>query len=709
VTGVGIILGTAAYMSPEQAKGRSVDRRADIWAFGVVLFEVLSGRPAFGGESVTDTIARVIEREPDWETLPPTTPAHVVRVIQRCLHKDPSKRLHHIADARIELDEPRDAVPVTEPRRRMSRLARLAPWAIAAMAVSAAAALGVDRWRTSAPSVASRDVIHLDVGYPPGVEGIASFNNALAISPDGRHYAAAGVQDGVRMLFLGRVDRPGGTVVEGSRGVNGVTFSPDGTSLAFVTSASTLVRLSLADQQSRTVTAGTDVAAAGLAWGDSDIVFSRGGALWIVSAEGGEARRLTTLDAARKEILHAAPQVLPGSKFVLFSSQVAEADGERIEAVSIDDGRRFVVVERATGAVWSPTGHLLIGRAGAILAVPFDAETASVHGAGTLVIPAGEVASFASGTPALTLSSSGTLVFLPANFAAKRLVWVNRSGAAVTVDHPPGAYTNPRVSPDGRRVLVDVGNARLDMLDLARGTGAALVVGALGTNFASWTTDGARIVVRRWNQPYWFAADGSGRSGPVPHTAVGDFPIAPGPDPDSVAMVRIQPGTGGDVYLMSLTGAFQPRALVLVETRAYEGGPQFSPDGRWLMYQSDESGQAEIYLRPYPALDRRWQVSAGGGVQARWSRSGREIFYRQGRRMMSVSLELGSEPVFGKPIRLFEEEYEYGQGLSIPNYDVAPDGRFIMMRPEPNASRLRVVLNWTEELKRSLAAGTGPR
>jgi eukaryotic-like serine/threonine-protein kinase len=204
--------------------------------------------------------------------------------------------------------------------------------------------------------------------------------------------------------------------------------------------------------------------------------------------------------------------------------------------------------------------------------------------------------------------------------------------------------------------------------------------------------------------PFWAAADGSGQAGLVPSGTVNDFPGAAGPDADSILDVRIQPDTSGDVFLMSISGKFQPKPLLV--TPAYEGGPQLSPDGRWMLYQSNESGQPEIYVRRYPALDRAWQVSEGGGVQARWSSTGREVYYRGGRYMMAATFAAsGAEPALGKPVPLFTDEYDFGQNVSVPNYDVTRDGRFIMLRRDTHGGRLRAVINWTEELKRVLSAG----
>jgi serine/threonine-protein kinase len=212
------------------------------------------------------------------------------------------------------------------------------------------------------------------------------------------------------------------------------------------------------------------------------------------------------------------------------------------------------------------------------------------------------------------------------------------------------------------------------------------------------------VVFRRYNVPFWAAADGSGQAGPVPSGTINDFPTSAGPDADSILVVRNQPETSGDVFLMSISGKFQPKPLLV--TPAFEGGAQFSPDGRWLVYQSNETGQPEIYVRRYPALDRAWQVSEGGGVHARWSATGQEIYYRGGQHMMAATFDASrAEPTFGKPAALFTDEYDFGQNVSIANYDVTRDRRFIMLRRGTRGGRLRAVINWTEELKHVLAAG----
>jgi Tol biopolymer transport system component len=697
MTQAGMILGTAAYMSPEQVRGTTVDKRADIWAFGCVLYEILTGARLFAGDSVPETLGLIFSRQPDLATLPAATPARVRTLIVRCLVKDPRQRLRDIGDARLDLEDAPVAAPPVAPARLFGRAL---PWGVAAAAVLLA---GWAFWGHPGTSITALPVTHLELGFPHDVEPGPSTSLGPAISSDGRTVAMIGVSDGARRAFVRRLDRAEAIALPGV-GANGIVFSPDGGSVAIVFASGLISRISLADQQRKDLTSGADLT--GIAWSQGGIVFGRGGALWVVSSEGGASRALTVLDAARHEVLHVSPVVLPGERRVLFASQTTEPGTERIESVSIDGGSRSVVVERATTPVWSPTGHLLFSRDGAVLAVAFDARSGTLRGAAVPVLPSGAIERLAVGQLALTLSSTGTLLFAPVGFKDTRVVSVSRDGTTLALDLlPSNQYATPRISPDGRRLLVEIGAEVIEALDLTRGTRARLTTAKLGNVFFStWSVDGTRVVFRRFGVPYWAAADGSGESGPVPNATINDIPSSPGPDPDSVITLRLSPETSGDVFLMSLSGAFEPKPLIV--TSAYEGGAHLSPDGHWLLYQSDASGRAEIYVRRYPALDRQWQVSEGGGVQPRWSRNNREIYYRSGGRIIAVSLDAsGAEPVFGRPTALFSDEYDFGGGASIANYDVTRDGRFIMIRRGANGGKLRVIVNWTEELKQILAAG----
>jgi Tol biopolymer transport system component len=697
-TMAGVILGTASYMSPEQARGQNVDRRADIWAFGVVFYEMLSGRQLFAAPTISDTLAAVMTREPDWSALPKDTSPHIRRLLRRCLCKEAKNRLRDIVEARIALEEEDEATPEGASQTPPNQLRRALPWAMAAMAAVIAAWTA---WHRG--DGAAREVMHLDITFPPNVDPVSGLQGGFAISPDGQSIAMVGVRDGVRRLYVRRLDRAEAAEINDTNGVNAAAFSPDSASVVFFPLTGSVTRLSLADRQRAIVVTSADVTSP-FAWGPGEIVYTRAGALWAVPAKGGAPRQLTVLDAVRHEVLHGDPAVFPGARTVLFSSLTTESGAERIEAVPLDGGRRSVVIEHAMAPVWSPPGYLLFGRDGAVWAAPFDSGSATVRGAAVPVIAAGMVGTRIFGSPAFQVSSAGTLVFEPADFDNKRVVSVARDGSELALNLPPNRYGNPRISPDGRRLSIETDQTVIETLDLARGARARLIAAALGTSYSIWTVDGKGVVFRRYNVPFWVAADGSGQAGPVPSGSVNDFPASAGPDADSFLDTRIQPETSGDVFLISISGKFQPKPLLM--TPAYEGGAQLAPDGRWMVYQSNESGQPEIYVRRYPALDRAWQVSEGGGVQPRWSSTSREIYYRGGHYMMAATFDAsGAEPTLGKPVALFTDEYDFGPNVSIANYDVTRDGRFIMMRRGTHGGRLRAVINWTEELKHVLAAG----
>jgi serine/threonine-protein kinase len=342
-----------------------------------------------------------------------------------------------------------------------------------------------------------------------------------------------------------------------------------------------------------------------------------------------------------------------------------------------------------------------------VLATEFDDAAFRIRGVPIPILPRGLVAASMSGALGLRLAPSGTLLFMPKGSPVQRLVSVTRGGSALTLDFARGSYSGARVSPDGHRVTVVSDLSRLETFDLERGTQAPLTTEVPGTGWFTWTRDGSRIAYRRLNHLSWVSADGRGQRGDVNHALGLDYPTAPGPDADSVVVTRIQPGSSADVYLLSLSGAFSPRPLV--STPAYEGGAELSPDGRWLAYVSNESGKPDVLVRRFPELDRQWEVSEGGGAQPRWSAGGREVYYRGRDSLMAVPFDgRAREPVMGKPVPLFRDEYDWGAGITVANYDVTRDGRFLMLRREARSGDLRLVVNWTEELKRILAKDGSP-
>jgi eukaryotic-like serine/threonine-protein kinase len=696
----GTILGTTSYMSPEQSRGQAVDKRTDIWAFGCVFYEMLTGRAAFAGETISDTLAALLKQEPDWQALPAHTPPGVRSLLRRCLKKDPVDRLHDIADARIEIQEaiaePAAMTPTGPPRRAAARWTRMIPWVVAAGAV--AMALLVVQQGTRRTGSPAGSVTRLDLDLPAGVELVTVYPPAMVLSPDGTRVAFVGVSRGVRQLYTRRLDQFETVPIRGTEKANAVFMSPDGRGLGFITADLALKKVSLSDGLVTTIEHDAEFSA-GAAWGADDrITFVRAGALWQVPASGGPAKQLTTLDSRKRELLHAWPSVTAQGRILLFASITGSSRGaSHIEALSLPAGQRRVIVESGTFPLYAPSGHLVFFRDGALLGAPFDVDRLEVTGPVVRILE-----NLAVGTtmdaPLAALSNAGSLTYAPSDAGTTRLVWVSRQGVEQSITETPRRYQYPRLAPDGRRTVVAAAGD-LWIQDIARATLTRLTSEqTVGNAFPVWTPDGTRVLFRTLTGMYWTAADGSGHPEAIAGSLSGDLPCSVSRDGDTLAFMRQNAQASRDIYVLSLHGQSPPRPVV--NTPAYEGGAQFSPNGHWMVYASDESGQMQVYVRPFPGPDRRWPVSTQGGTQPLWSRNGKEIFYRVGNRMMVVDLSAGVDLTLSQPRQLFEQRYVF-QNVSVANYDVSSDGqRFVMIKDEAGSGRLNVVLNWTEELKR---------
>jgi eukaryotic-like serine/threonine-protein kinase len=696
----GIILGTTSYMSPEQSRGHAVDKRTDIWAFGCVLYEILTGQPVFAGETIPDTLALVLKQEPDWQALPADTPPDIRSLLRRCLKKDPVDRLHDIADARIEIQdaiaEPAAVTPTGAARRPAARWLRAIPWLVAA-ASAAMALLAVQQGsrRTASPV---GPVTRLDLDLPAGVELVSVYPPAVVLSPDGTRVAFVGAFRGLRQLYTRRLDQFETVPIRGTENANAVFISPDGRALGVITADLALKRVSLTDGLVTTVEHDAEFSA-GAAWGPDDrITFVRAGTLWQVPASGGPAKQLTTLDSGKRELLHAWPSVIAQGRILLFVSITGSSRGaSHIEALSLATGQRRVIVESGTFPLYAPSGHLVFFRDGALLGAPFDVDRLEVTGPIVRVLE-----NLAVGTtmdaPLAALSNAGSLAYAPSDAGTTRLAWVSRQGVEQPITETPRRYQYPRLASDGRRTVVAAAGD-LWIQDTARATFTRLTSEqTVGNAFPVWTPDGTRVLFRTLTGMYWTAADGSGHPEAIAGSLSGDLPCSVAPDGDTLAFMRQNAQTSRDIYVLSLRGQSQPRPVV--NTPAYEGGAQFSQDGQWMAYASDESGQMQVYVRPFPGPDRRWPVSTQGGTQPLWGRNGKEIYYRVGNKMMVVDVSAGVDLTLSQPRQLFEQRYVF-QNVSVANYDVSPDAqRFVMVKDDAGSGRLNVVLNWTEELKR---------
>ena len=697
MTRVGVLLGTAAYMSPEQARGKQVDKRADIWAFGCVLYEMVTGKPAFTGQTLSDIIAAALKNDPDWTALPADTPAAVRVLLRRCLRKEPAQRLHDSADARIEIEEaiaqPTPQPQATDTSRRRGSLQALG-WLVAALL---AIALLVTRIGPPGPPSSSLQTIWLELNMPPGVEGSENATPNIAISPDGTRVAFIGSVGGVRRIYVRRLGELESTVVRGTETVQFCFFSPDGSALVFVTSDRILKKLSVSDSLVTPLVGDVDFAGGGV-WGrDERITFVRAGTLWSVSANGGPAEQLTTLDSTKSELAHLWPTAVADSAILFTSVSGVDRVVTRIESLSLVTKERRVVIDAGRNPLYTASGHLLFFRDGAMLAAPFDAARLQVSGPAVSVLKDISLDQF--GAPMLTISGAGSLAYIPAGQATKRLVWVTRQGVEQPITDVTRPYKNPRLSPDGQRVVVEVAGGDLWIQDIKRSTFTKLTTAdTLGNTFAVWTPDARGVLFRTLTGIRQVDPDSGAIKAIGPNT-LSSIPMSVSPDGQTLAYIQQTSEGGGDLYALSLHGEPQPRAVV--KTSAYDGGGVFSPDGHWLAYVTNESGQFEVYVRPYPGPDRRVQVSTVGGTHPRWNRNGKELFYRNGNKMMVVDVSTTPDLGLSRPRILFEQRYAFGSAQTVANYDVSPDGeRFVMVKDDSASGRINVVLNWLEELKR---------
>jgi serine/threonine-protein kinase len=712
-TARGVILGTAAYMAPEQASGKLVDKRVDVWAFGVVLYEMLAGRRPFQGDDVTSVMAQVLEREPDWSVLPPDTPDNIRRLLRRCLEKDRRRRLRDCGDARLELDETDSAVRPVE----KSWLRLVAAGAVGA-AVGAGAIWGVDApGEPATPSPGSRRFALVDASQR--LSGGGSL--PVAVSRDGRRFVYAGPQH----LMVRAADDlaprpiPGTEPVAsptGPRGNSGLAvqpiLSPDGESVAFF-QAGELRRVPVAGGTPAVI---CQCGTIGATWADDDTILlggratdADGGGVWSVPAGGGEPTRLVPVEAGH---LVMRPQRLPGGDHILFTIARGEHwDEADVVAYSFRTGRRQVLVEGGVDGRYLSSGHLVYGKDGVLLAVKLDPRTLAMSGVPVPVLAgvAQQTSAGQWGGFAYDVSDEGTLVYWPAPAAALRrvLVWVDRDGRQEPLPAEPRAYQYPRISPNGERLALDLRDQQNDVWvwDLVRATLTRATVGRHAGGPAIWDATGTSILfgpdvegaINLHSQPT--SGGQPRRLMTVPNMQFADDVT---PDGKWVIFSESDPKTRFDVRRQRIDGSGDPESLV--HSQFTEQNADVSPDGRWLAYQSDESGRFEVYVRPFPNVnDGRWQVSSNGGSRPLWSRNGSALFYLDAdRRMTVVAVQRTPALGFGRPAMLFETTALGLEGQQ-RNFDVSADGkRFLMVRnlpPPGDVPTLVVIEHWLDEVR----------
>jgi serine/threonine-protein kinase len=688
----GEILGTAAYMSPEQARGGSIDKRTDVWAFGCCLFEALAGRPAFGGDSVADILAAVLREEPDWSALDARTPARLERLLRRCLEKKTSRRLRDIGDAALELEDllrnpaaemPESyAAPATAPAGPARRRALLMGAGAAALALVAGLVVGLALRR--APASAATTAVRRFVETLPSARGASI--HSLALSDDGRFLAIASADPG-RPLWFRRLEQTTVETLPGTEQGEFPFFSPDGEWLAFFTGYENALKKMPTSGGGQVVTLVDGLRRNwGGSWGrDGRIVFhsqSGGDGLSRVGAQGGPTEVLTKPDTAAGENSHRWPQVLPNGKGIVFTIWKGSADASRVAWLDLASGERRDLLAGTFGR-YLPTGHLVYFAESRMMAAPFDAERGLITGT---AVPVQSVES-AGPWGYRTVASTPDGLQVQALRPPSRLLWVTRDGKESEIPLPRGSYRTPMVSPDGTRIALALAeggrNADIWTFDLdggrptritTRGENMSPVWTPGGESLLFWSErDGIRTVYRK-------RSDGTGDEERLVEGEQGR-PVAVTPDG-----AWLTTNHRDDIWMVPINGG-EPK--LLVQTPFVEGGANFSPDGEWIAYQGFETGTPTHYVRRADGTGPRVTVAATA-ANAHWARDGGELYTveQNGSAMVAREFHDGS---FGPPRRLFDFPYHF-------DWDVAPDGRFLVVS-EAEAPRLVFVENWFAELR----------
>ena len=705
MTRIGLILGTAAYMSPEQARGKVIDKRTDIWAFGCVLYEMLTGQRAFKGDDISEVIAAVLRDPPDLRALPDATPAAVRRLLRRCLERDPKLRLRDIGEARVALSDGRaddegspaavsTAASAASPGRR--GLAAL-PWLVAGLAVAALIAFAIAGVTPQPDPFPFRMQLADAATVPVG---------GAALSPDGRTLAFVGRDETTRqrMLFVRRLDQLESRPIPGTGGMLGQSpwWSPDGAWIGAVVNRTRLVKVALAGGAPIPL---ADVAdEGGGTWSpNGDIVIGSGvteglQGLLRVNQTGGALQPLTQIDTVRKELSHQWPTLLDDGKTVLFTIWYGAPETAELGVTSLDDGKVVplgVIGIRVLGVV---TGQLVFVRGdGTVMAVGFDPRTRRTSGNAVQVQDGISLEN--RGMPAMNLS--GGLVYAQGGESGARLHWADRSGSIRPAVTERRGFRSVRISPDGRRAAVTMeggvlgGSGNIWIHDIQNGTLTPLTTSG-GARNAAWSADSRRVLYVSTDggraAMWWQSADGSGA------------PVEASVPPHNAWNMDLAPDGVTTIYNAIYDGTFNLESFSLAEPhathqlaaspRAAEAFARFSPDGRLVAYMSNESGRYEIYVRSFPGGGNRTQISLDGGQRPVWDRDGQRLYYSQGGSIVQATLAREAT------LRVLSREVIV-KGPFANEFDVSPDGsRFLVIEPDETGSTLVVVPNWSSELRR---------
>lgn len=687
-TGAGMVLGTPTYMSPEQASGEEVDKRTDIWAFGCVLYDMLTGKTAFGCETRSDTIAAILTRDPDWSRIPADLPSSIRCLLRRALDKDPKRRLRDAGDARIEIEDAiaarHEASGVSSGGPGSGRTGRRNRIELAAGAITLAAISAAGAWMLKpTASQANRPAVQFTLALPAGEHLDGLDYPAVVLSPVETHVAYVASRGGPPRLFVHALSALDGQPIEDTEGALSPFFSPDGEWIGFFADG----KLKKVRVTGGAVTTLCDASIGfGGAWDQGGtIVYApgNGSALWQVPADGGTPHPVTKLDTARGEFSHRWPELIPGVDAVLYTAGTEGSwDDAEIVVQSLKSGVRHTVLRGGTNPKYLAGSSLLLyARGGSVFAVSFDAGSGKTTAGATPVLSG--VLESSDGAIQLSASRAGSLAYLTgdAEVAARRLVWMDRQGNMQPLAAPPRAYSSPRLAPDGLALAVTITGAERDEVwtyNIAQNALAQVTFEGGGSPV--WSSDASRIIfsASRDGPPavFWRHRDGSGADERLTRSPRAHVPNSASPDGRTLALVEYDPAAGRHILLLNV----DDRALrPFLGSAVNEKAPAFSPDGRWVAYVSDESGRDQVYIAAAGDPKRRATVSTDGGSEPVWRRDGAELFFRSANGMMAAAVATRPNLVVRPARLLFEGVFDTG-GASRPAYDVSADGtRFLMV------------------------------
>ncbi len=728
----GVILGTAAYMSPEQARGKAVDKRTDIWAFGCVLYELLTGKQTFHGEDVTDILAAVVRAEPDWQALPAATPMKVRDLLRHCLQKDKRLRLRDAGDAQIEIQEALAAPAImaaltTAPARRGWR--ERAAWAAALVFIVTTIAFAIG-FVLRAPKPPQPMRLSAEIGVDASL--YIEFGASTILSPDGTRLALVATgSDQKQRIYIRSLDQLQAAVLSGTENARDPFFSPDGQWIGFFAD-SKLKKISVQGGAAATLCDVTNDR--GGSWGDDgSIVFTpdNRGTLFKVSPAGGTPQPLATLDKQTSENTQRWPQVLPGSKTVLFTSSdtggtVGAFDDADIVSYSTASGQRKKLLHGGFYARYLPSGQVVYMHEGTLFAVPFDLKRLEVTGQpapileGVLTVPLYAGAQF-------SFSETGSLAYVPGRSGGVNvsIYWMDREGKFTPLRETPGDYRNPALSPDGKRLALDIGDAKrrdIWVYEWERDALTRMTFAGEANAYPVWTPDGKRIVYSSREKSgaynlWWIRADGAGAAQRLTESKNPQYALSWRPDGKFLAFHEINPSTGVDVMTMPIEGdeksGWKPgEPKPFVNSVFTEAEPAFSPDGRWIAYVSNESGSYEVYVRPFPGPGGKWQVSTGAGTYPKWSRNGKELFYRTvDSKIMVVTYTASDDSFHADKPQLWSPGQFTERGIGTYNFDLHPDGKRFAVLKAPGTeqttavNKVSFIFNFFDEIRRKFPPG----